>query len=74
MMPALYLLPSTSSIILIGWAFYLVGLMKAYVDMRKVEPPSVCVVALIYTFMTHLWYGAKFVQVLATDNLVSKLR
>lgn len=58
----------------VGWVIYLVALFKAFRDMRKYETFSVSICGIGYTFLTHIWYGLRFVQGLLTRNLQSKLR
>jgi len=61
-------------ILKIGWAIYGLALIKAFLDMNKYESITVSAIAIIYTFLTHLFYGAKFIQGLLTVKLVSTLR
>ena len=58
----------------VGWIAYVLGLIKAYKDIKKVESSSIAFAAIPYIFLTHIWYGAKFAQGLFTPYLVSKLR
>lgn len=66
--------PSLNSLIFVGWLIYAAGLSKAYLDMRLYESRTVSIVGICYTFLTHCWYGARFIQGLLTEKLVSKLR
>ena len=61
-------------ILTIGWIVYGLALIKAFLDMNKYESIAVSAIAIIYTFLTHLFYGAKFIQGLLTVKLVSTLR
>lgn len=64
----------TTWLFVAGWAAYLLALLKAWFDMRKYETASVAIAAVGYTFLTHLWYGMRFIQGLLTSKLVSYLR
>lgn len=64
----------TSWLFLAGWAVYVSALFKAWRDMNKYESAPVALAALSYTFLTHLWYGVRFIQGLLTPKLVSRLR
>lgn len=67
-------IPSLNKIMLLGWIVYAAGLSKAYFDMRRYESRAVSIVGIGYTFLTHCWYGVRFLQGLLTLRLVSKLR
>jgi cellulose synthase/poly-beta-1,6-N-acetylglucosamine synthase-like glycosyltransferase len=60
--------------ILAGWGFYGVAMLFAFRDISRHEAARVAVVAIGYTFFTHIYYGARFIQGLLTQNLVSRLR
>ena len=60
--------------LIFGWSVYFLNLFLALKDFCKFESAKVAVVALGYTFITHLWYGARFIQGLLTIKLISKLR
>ena len=60
--------------ILAGWSFYGLALMFAFKDISRHETARVAVVAIGYTFFTHIYYGGRFIQGLLTKNLVSRLR
>jgi len=61
---------------LIGWALYLVALVKALTDISKHEKNILIALnAVYYIFLTHLVYGFRFLQgFIFTKNLKSKLR
>lgn len=59
---------------LAGWVIYLAALLKAFLDIKKHEKSFVALAALPYVFLTHLAYGARFIQGLLVRNLRSKLR
>ena len=61
-------------ILKIGWTIYSLALIKAFLDMNKYESTIVSAIAIIYTFLTHLVYGAKFIQGLLSTKMKSKLR
>lgn len=63
-----------SGLIVFGWAAYGAALATAVYDMAKHEPLSVSLCAAAYAFLTHLVYGARFLQGLFTRKLVSRLR
>jgi hypothetical protein len=56
------------------WIGYVAAIYKVWCDIRKYETVTVAVLAVPYTILTHLWYGARFAQGLITKNLKSKLR
>jgi glycosyltransferase involved in cell wall biosynthesis len=58
----------------IGWSIYALALFFAWIDIRKYECGLVTVAAMVYTPLTHLVYGFRFIQGIFTINLVSKLR
>ncbi|MFQ5451897.1 MAG: glycosyltransferase family 2 protein [Nitrospinaceae bacterium] len=60
-------------IYLLGWAAYLTALALSWRDIRRHESPRVALGAVPYIFLTHLWYGAQFVNGLTTRNLRSSL-
>jgi len=61
-------------IILVGWGLYGVALLFAFKDIFRYETARVAMVAILYTFLTHIYYGMRFMQGLLTQNLVSRLR
>ena len=63
-----------NNFLIFGWSVYILNLFLALKDFCKFESAKVAVVALGYTFFTHLWYGARFIQGLLTIKLISKLR
>jgi GT2 family glycosyltransferase len=68
-------LPSTLKILLAcGWGIYALAMLFALRDIAKYESFMVAIIALGYVFLTHLFYGLKFIQGLFTSNLVSRLR
>ena len=60
--------------ILTGWGLYGVAMLLAFRDIYRYETVRVSVVAIGYTFFTHIYYGVRFIQGLLTKNLVSRLR
>lgn len=66
--------PMTRWFFLAGWVSYILALVKAWFDMHKYEKSTVAYAAIGYTFLTHVWYGVRFIQGLFTPNLVSRLR
>ena len=66
--------PEFETLIIVGWIVYALALCKAYTDMRKYESRMVSILGIVYTFLTHCWYGVRFVHGLITPTLVSKLR
>lgn len=60
---------------LVGWGIYILGLIKAFFDIKKHDKPLVSLCALPYIFFTHLIYGLRFIQgFVFTIKLKSKLR
>jgi glycosyltransferase involved in cell wall biosynthesis len=72
------LIPVLSTQILIGycviWTCYFIVMFAVWRDIRKYETLAVAGLAVLYTILTHLWYGGRFAQGLVTKNLKSKLR
>lgn len=58
----------------LGLCMYLLAMIKAYFDIRRYESYKVAIATLPYIFLTHCWYGAKFLHGLSTTHLISKLR
>lgn len=69
-----FIIPNTAWLFLAGWVSYALALSKAWRDMRQYETATVAMAALGYTFLTHLWYGLRFIQGLLTPKLISRLR
>jgi cellulose synthase/poly-beta-1,6-N-acetylglucosamine synthase-like glycosyltransferase len=61
---------------LFGWGMYLVALGNAFYDIYKYEKNVlIAVAAMYYIFLTHIFYGLRFIQgLLFTRNLKSKLK
>lgn len=58
-----------------GWIVYSVALLKAFWDIHIQSGVAVALVAVGYTFGTHLVYGAQFLRGLVfTKSLISRLR
>lgn len=67
--------PIVRGVFAAGWAMYAMSLMLTLKDLLKYEGFGVSVTALLYSFLTHLTYGARFVQgFVFTRDLVSELR
>ncbi len=60
--------------VLAGWALYIMGLVYAFCDISKYERKRIALTAMLYVFLTHIYYGYRFIQGLITPNLVSRLR
>lgn len=69
-----WLPPPMQKIILSGWGIYAIGLFLAFRDIVKHEAMSVAMVAILYAFLTHIYYGIRFIQGFLTPHLVSRLR
>lgn len=69
-----FIIPGAAWLFLAGWVAYALALGKAWRDMRQYETATVAMAALGYTFLTHLWYGLRFIQGLLTPKLISRLR
>ncbi|MFA5872171.1 MAG: glycosyltransferase [Parcubacteria group bacterium] len=61
---------------ILGWAIYLLALLKAFWDIQKHEKNILVVLAAsYYIFLTHIFYGIRFLQgFIFTRDLKSKLR
>lgn len=61
---------------LLGWGIYLVALGNAFYDIYKHERNAlISLAALYYIFLTHIFYGLRFMQgLIFTRELKSKLR
>lgn len=59
---------------LLGWVVYGIALMFAFRDISRHESLKVSAIAVWYTFLSHLYYGLRFIQGLFTRQLVSTLR
>lgn len=59
---------------LLGWTFYGGVLVLAYFDMTKYVAKKIALIAIIYTVITHFWYGVRFIQGFGTKRLISQLR
>lgn len=66
--------PRAGWLFLAGWIVYILALGLAWRDMQKCESAAVALAAISYTFLTHIWYGVRFIQGLFTPKLVSRLR
>jgi glycosyltransferase involved in cell wall biosynthesis len=60
----------------LGWIVYLLAMAKVMFDINKYQKDVLVVLySLIYIFLTHITYGARFIQgFVFTRNLKSKLR
>ena len=63
-----------SRLLVVGWVVYALALTKALFDMRRYEAIGVAIAALPYVFLTHFWYGVRFIQGYLAPKLVSRLR
>jgi glycosyltransferase involved in cell wall biosynthesis len=63
-------------IFIFGWIVYFLALLKAFFEINRHEKSLfVSLSAIFYTFLTHLWYGLRFIQgFVFTKELKSKLR
>lgn len=59
---------------LIGWSVYGIALMFAFRDISRHESLRVSAIAVWYTFLSHLYYGLRFIQGMFTRQLESTLR
>jgi GT2 family glycosyltransferase len=57
-----------------GWIFYIMAMLKVFYDVNRHETIMISVTSVIYTFLTHLTYGAMFIKGLLIKNIKSKLR
>ncbi|GJL77315.1 MAG: hypothetical protein NPINA01_03040 [Nitrospinaceae bacterium] len=58
---------------LTGWAVYCAALAVSWKDIRQHETLRVALGAVPYIILTHIWYGAQFVQGFTTRELNSSL-
>jgi len=68
------IIPDMLPLLLAGWAAYTLALVKAWLDMHRYETALIALTAIGYTFLSHLWYGLRFIQGLITPKLISRLR
>ena len=66
--------PEMKKFILLGWLIYGLALIKALYDIQRNESFRVGLAAILYIFLTHLWYGTRFLQGYSTRRLASRLR
>ena len=66
--------PQLNELFVVGWLVYLLALTKAFVDIYQYESKGIAIAAVGYTFLTHLWYGIRFIQGFLTSKLISRLR
>jgi hypothetical protein len=68
--------PIIFKLYLLGWGFYFLALLKAFYDIYRHEKNIlVTLAASYYIFLTHIFYGLRFLQgLLFTRDLKSKLR
>jgi len=69
-----WLPPPMLVVIAAGWGSYGLAMLFAFMDISKYESARVATVAIGYTFLTHIYYGFRFIQGLLTPDLVSRLR
>ncbi|HAI74428.1 TPA: glycosyl transferase [Candidatus Moranbacteria bacterium] len=71
-----YAHPLFFKLYILGWIFYDLAMLKVFYDITKYQKNIlVALYALVYVFLTHLSYGAKFIQgFLFTRELKSKFR
>ena len=67
------LLPETKQVYEIGLLFYGLSLLIALKDIVKQESWTVAVLSVPYIFLTHLWYGLRFLQGLGNRKYKSSL-
>ena len=56
-----------------GWVVYLIALCISWKDIRRYEPLNVALGAVPYIFLTHIWYGTRFLMGLTSRELRSSL-
>ncbi|HEC14827.1 MAG TPA: glycosyltransferase [Rhodospirillales bacterium] len=72
-LPGSYFIKEVYWLFAIGMGAYGVALVKVFGDMVKYEPIVIGVLALPYVFMTHIWYGVRFMVGLASNNYKASL-
>jgi len=71
----IFIHPLLANLYFLAWFVYGLALVKSFSDMIKYESVLVSLTALLYVFLTHLAYGARFIQgFIFTKELKSKLR
>ena len=65
-----------NSFFITGIGLYICGLIFAFYEVQKREKnAAISLVSLSYIFLTHIWYGIRFLQgFILTSDLKSKLR
>ncbi len=66
--------PLILKLFLLGWLVYFLILLKAFFDIKKYVNMGVALGAVYYIFLTHLFYGFRFIQGLLTRELKSQLK
>lgn len=69
-----YISKNIKLILDLGWALYAIAILKSFKDIASHESLRVAIASIPYIFITHIWYGMKFIQGLFTANLISRLR
>lgn len=62
------------NIFLVFYITYLVIIIKALIDIKKIESYKVCFFSFFYIILSHIFYGINFIKGLFTKKLKSKLR
>ena len=54
---------------LAGWVAYLITLIFSWKEIMRFEPITIAICATPYIFLSHLWYGSKFLEGLLSSKL-----
>ena len=60
-------------IYLAGWVAYLITLIFSWKEIVRFEPITIAICATPYIFLSHLWYGSKFLEGLLSSKLKKSL-
>ena len=72
---SLVLMPSLSRYLILPWVVYLLALIFATIQVARRTSLGVAAMSMPYTFLTHTWYGLRFIKGFTmTKELSSKLR
>ena len=58
---------------LAGWVAYLIALVFSWKEIMRFEPKTIAICATPYIFLSHLWYGGKFLEGLLSSKLKKSL-
>ena len=59
---------------LAGWVVYFIALIFSWKEIMRFEPITIAIGATPYIFLSHLWYGGKFLEGLLSSKLKKSFR